>query len=518
MIAALLTLVVALAFGSHVTNGGFSSDDWPRAADFDDDGYGGAIGGAFEIQPGRPLMALVQPAPFIFLGTEDPVPHIVLALLLSVAAMVAFYALLRELGFVRLEAGTIATLALVFPWADSIRLWPTAGINEVGIILFFVAAIVSLRGVEMPGQRGWILSLAGTVLYAASVLTYQVAAGLALLGGLLYFVRAPVRRAAMKWLVDAVAIGSASVYSAIVSIRETQPAAAQVRNALDLAKTSASLTLTSIAPWLTTTLPRLALAVAVVVVVASAAWLAWRTRSDPASETLRRLVVMALAAPIAVGASYAPFVPSTYWSAWSAGLENRVNILASLPIAVFVFCVIALAGQLVARVIPRGRWIGTTLAVGALIALGSGYIVQLEDDKRLWAQARTEADVVIAAIAEALPHIPSRSTVYTFGHRAEVAPGVHVFAADWDLLGAVRLQRHDHTLAAYPAVKGISFRCNETGVSASAPFYLAQSPSVGHRPYGYAFFVDVPTRTADSIDDRDECRSLVARYEPGPPT
>ena len=56
--------------------------------------------------------------------------------------------------FRRADAVPIALLALLFPWASGVRLWPTGAINNVAVLLLFAGLLVALRGLRVPGPEG----------------------------------------------------------------------------------------------------------------------------------------------------------------------------------------------------------------------------------------------------------------------------------------------------------------------------------------------------------------------------
>ena len=111
----------------------------------------------------------------------------------------------------------ISGLALLFPWSDSLRLWPTAGINYVAVIFYLLGVVVALRSLRLRGTKS-VLGHAGAVtLYLASVLTYEVAVFPALLSGALYLTRTSPRRALTRWAAD-VTVGVAGTLISVVAI------------------------------------------------------------------------------------------------------------------------------------------------------------------------------------------------------------------------------------------------------------------------------------------------------------
>ena len=117
-------------------------------------------------------------------------------------------------------------------------------------------------------------------------------------------------------------------------------------------------------------------------------------------------------------------------------------------------------------------------------------------------------DEIVASVARALPNPPADSTIYTFGAPAVAAPGVPVFAATWDLAGALRFHWDDPSLAAFPAIPGTSMDCGATDVSL-ANANDAFDPQTGR--YGRAYAVDVTRSIAFPLRDRAACLSVAKR-------
>jgi hypothetical protein len=105
-------------------------------------------------------------------------------------------------------------LALVFPWADSIRLWSTASMSTVAVALCFLGVSLALAGLARDGRGSVLLHAASVTSYAASILAYQVA-GLALLLVIaVYLGYAQAERALRRWAVDVTVVIAALAWSA----------------------------------------------------------------------------------------------------------------------------------------------------------------------------------------------------------------------------------------------------------------------------------------------------------------
>src|SRR4051794_20623524 len=210
---ALLALAGAV-FGSHIVDGGFYWDDWQLAArarfpPLSSPDYHGVLD--LTLLGYRPVLALLLPAVHAVLGFHMWL-HLALALLLAVATALCFHTLLREVGLPPLHAAAIAALSMVFPWSDSMRLWSTAAVNTVGVCLYLLGTVAALRGLRARGRRAAVLGATGAVLYALSILTYEVAAATALLSILLYARVVPWWRAWRRWAVDVVAVGTSLAF------------------------------------------------------------------------------------------------------------------------------------------------------------------------------------------------------------------------------------------------------------------------------------------------------------------
>ena len=149
----------------QVAEGGFYSDDWGVGWSWWDGGYSAAVEGQFDVLGSKPLLA--------FAAARPPTPRsgstrrgtTVLAATLTVATTIVFYFVLRALRFEPRDAVPIALLALLFPWASGVRLWPTGSINNLAILLLFAGLLVAIRGLRVPGRRGLLIHLGAAALY-----------------------------------------------------------------------------------------------------------------------------------------------------------------------------------------------------------------------------------------------------------------------------------------------------------------------------------------------------------------
>lgn len=525
--ALLLGLLGAAAFGSHVLDGGFYSDDWPNASVYRFEaapGLPGALGYATGLRffDYRPLSALAIAASHGGLGAH-PAAHMTLALLLGVGVSLSFFWLLRELGLGRRHAGAIAALVLVFPWSDSTRLWPTAGLNNIAVCLWALGAVLALRGIACAGRRAVLVHVGAICLYVLSILTYEVAAGPVLASLLLYRTRCAWGPALQRSAVDALAVGATLAVMAANTPRTVQPVAGQLEHAERIAREAVSLLASAAVPF---GRPPVPLVLTTMLLILAGGLIAWRRTpaGDAGRTTLERWLTTAVVAAVGVVAGYVLIVPADpFFSPLTPGIINRVNLFAAPALVTLVYATAAIAGTLIARA-TRGRRRWSLAVTGVLtLALAIGYILRLEADKRDWERSSELQRQVLATFERLDERLPAGAIVYTFGAPTYVAPGVPLFR-HLDLAAAVRVERDDPTLAAYPMYPGTVFACGPTGMYPASDGYGLRDASVGpnefrveaRAPYGTAFFLQVNDGRLERIDDRSECVVARARFHPGP--
>lgn len=508
-VALALLALCAAVYGKWVADGGFFWDDWQLAArsrfpPLDDPNYSGAVD--LVLLHYRPVLALLLPAAHKVFGA-NPEWHIVLALAINVFTSVCLFVYLRTLRTTALPAALAAALALVFPWADSMRFWATAAINDFGVAFYLLGTVVSIAGLRASGRRAVLLGVGGVLLYLLSVLTYEVAGALAVLNVVLYAREAGWRRALKRWPFDAVPVIAAVVYVAAHHSRKTEKSLGDM---LDHAREvfDQALTLLALAVEPFGSPPR-GVVLAGVALLVGAALVVWsRLRPDHlARPRLSNWLFGVGAAAVAVVASYLPIVPAdAHYLPLAQGVNNRINLLSAFAYSTLVVALAMLVGTLAFTRVPERLRTGSLVVGAALCAIvGAGYVQRTLENRADWERGVQAQNRVLEAIETSLPpDRPRGTTVYTFGENTYVAPGVPSFSVSWDLKNALRLRFDDRTMRGY-AISPASGKlaCGREGVDPRG-FAFGRGAGQGAR-YGKAFFVDVPARTAVRITDRDVC-------------
>lgn len=528
--AALVTLGL-LVFGDYIWRGGFNGDDWAWAAIWlypSEPGFLGAFG---DIAVNRPVAALYLTIAQAAFGTTMAL-HIGLAMLLGILMSAAFYGVLRSLGLERVSSIAIAGLSVVFPFANVTKFWATGGVISLSVLLFFAGLLVAFYGVRSRPRRAVAVHALAVSLYAASLLTYEIAAfgivlaslGYAFLGG----------RTAVRWraATDVVTVGIILLLEGLnkqgsetaAGVQIVVPLADQLRHAKAIATQSVSLFGPSSFPFGFTT-EQLHEAnnqgpierplgvwpiVALVLLLVGTVIVRRRSRDAALRSELRRWLLIAAAAAAGVTASYLIFVPAqSGYVPLAQGINNRTNALAAFGWVTFVFAVSVLAGLLLtaaARLRPRTAPAFALLAAGIVFA---GYVRLDRVDLEHWVEAFDRQERAIAAVAESRAPRPPGTTILGLIRESHVAPGVRVFVARHDLLSALRVSLRERELRALPLPAAGSLRCGARSLKFVAPYPELEIAAV---PYGRALGIDLDRGGWQLLRTRRECMSFALRH------
>jgi hypothetical protein len=516
LIALVLTVVAAGIYGPHVVDGGFTIDDWSIALAAEHPRTGSVVRDFWEQRNVRPGLVLYIPATHAVLG-PNPELHIALAIAMAVLMSLALYAVLRRVALAPLHAGAISVLVMLFPWASSARFWAVAGLISFAIAVGLAGVLVALRGLDERAagniRRGRALHAGALVLYAVSLLTYDITTLALLLAGLLYLTRArwPVVR--LRWGADIVVVLACIALNQLKLDRERYPLAEMLDHARAIADGAATVFARAAYPFGTLGRQTILVGLAVVVISAVAVRLLMPPSND-ARPALTRWIALAGSGVLLAAVSWALFVPAhSYYHPASQGVGNRVNVMAAIGVVIAVYAVLGLIAILLLRGVPSWKRGASILTAALAAVLLVGYAREVRDEQQAWARASASTDEVLATIERTVPSPPDGSTIYTFGHPGGERAGVSIFGYQWDLDGAVGLLYDTPELNAYPMLEGVTMSCEEEGVGPEGGDW---SPELYGARYGTAYFVDVASSSAERIDSRSECVAAQPRFLPGP--
>lgn len=454
-------------FADHVAHGGLYYDDWGLVSVVRFPPHSGALAALWRLYGRRPGGVAWYAALEGALGFH---PHWQLALAagLVVGEAVCLFALLRRLRMPVPAAAAIGALVLVFPFSDSQWLWPTLTANTFTIALYLLGIVAALHALGTPGWRGIAWHGVSLGLYLVGMFTYgESFALLGCLVGLLYVQAVGLRRARVRWGVDVGAVAASLVFTRTVLPKDVVTPYPRMSlhhlwvHAVDIANAAAHVLAEAAEPF--------GRPAAGLVLGGLAALLVWRARD-------RRWMVLAGAGLLVAVAAWAVYVPADYiYSPSSPGTGNRVNALAGIGVAVFLWA----AAMLIVRRVE--------LALVVTVAWGVGYVNHIAADARAWDRAASDQTQVLATIARQLPHPGAGATFFVADWPEWAAPGVPVFGEPYYLAGALRWAFSDRTLAGAQVDATSGFHCGTHHVVASR---LPYSPPLV-AAYGRAYLVDV---------------------------
>jgi hypothetical protein len=517
------SVAVALALGfwllivvRQVADGGFYSDDWAIQWEWHTYGFSEAVSRQFDILGAKPLLGILLIGSYEVLGT-DPARHHLIAALLTLGCTVGFYFVIRGLRFPPEDAIPITLLALLFPWASSVRLWPTGALNNFAVLLLFAGFLIALRGLRVEGPRGVLIHVAATACYVASILTYEVTTAVALFAWTAYAWLGGWRAALPRMALDIPAVAAAAIYTEQNTNKHVASLAEQLRHIPDIAREGGDLIAGTLLPVsipaeISPALTAIVLGAALAVLILAAL----RSRAPASAHGRRagiRWPIVAAAALGALALCWAVYIPQAFYTPTFRGLEDRVNILALYPAAVLVWAVLRSAGSLLGR--NGYRW-----AVAGAIAVAIGYGIQDLYQQDKWLRSTELQPKVLSAVKRARP--PDGAVVLVFDYPAETARGVPVLNVNYDLFPAARLVTSS-SIETYPVFEGSRVRCSPKGVAIdwlATPLYdritLAEQGTAKLQPYSNVVFVDVGKRRHELIRSRGQCARALATYRPGP--
>lgn len=517
IVGGLLVVLAAVVFGPHALDGGFLADDWAVYAllNFSDhQGFVGAIQTLLE-QPN----VSQRPGGAIYLATVETVFGMHMGFQLAWAAamgvilVLSVYWVLRLMDLPALVAASVSLLILLFPGADSQRLWITASGGQLSVtftVLGFGLAILAFRA---KGRARIAIHAASLALFVASLLFQETA--LVVMGGgvLLYLLVAPWREALKRWAADLGVLVPIAVFVTSRSSFERQDGAGMVEHAKTMVGDAQALFTSVVLP---VGVDKWFVLVPVLLVLGAAIAVARSLPTEDADRAdLRRYLVAALAGLFVVMAGYAIYVPAAdYYSPVRYGIGNRINGVPSIGWALLLVSIGMLAATLAARAIPRSRRYVQAIALCAVLLVAVQYIGQLRTDAGRYDRAFKNGAKALATMrAKVVPKPPSGAMIWTFAQPIEQVPGIPVFGNTWDMTSSVQLMWRDQTISSVPVYPDLKFDCQRGSVGPAGERFGKGRYRV---PYGKAYFVDTATGVYAVPPNRAACLLIARQWGPSP--
>jgi hypothetical protein len=506
-VALVLGVLALVMYGPPVSDHGFYYDDWALAATMQDaegsfvtDYYteceGSDVGG-------RPGACLYHAAAYFTFGQHLKGYH-VLALGMVWLTALLIYILLARCRMPRAGAAGVAAAFVLFPGSDSTRLWPTANNLSWALLLCIVGTLAIIGGLRRSGWRRWALIAPGFAAFLGAAVTYDGLVPVIALAGIAFWLAVPGRAAIVAGGASlALAVGW--VLYRMRSNVEDQASFNVERTVDELVDREWKLVKSGWDTFDQLFLPGIAggVAIAALVVVIAALVMRPGARRPIASWAVAAgvgvlLVIGSVSVYLTAHDLYVPQPNSVF---------NRLNVSASIG-----YCLVFVAGlgalyEAVRRLLPIGR---AAFAAGALVALLVLPIAVHQYDwerttQDSYAESWRQQVRALNAIVTKIDQVePKGATIVSFGHPIWEARFIPVFAADWDLRGAIDERTGHDPAAAVPWTPDLA--CGTEGVTRGPETYL---PYNGAYPM---FWIDAESYKVVRIRSLQACQKWLGLF------
>ncbi len=498
-----LSLGIYLPF---VVKAGWYYDDWALFGAMHDGGaswvqrFNACVQAASD---GRKLECTFPVTEYQLLGSHRVAYALVSVGLLVLLAGLA-YAILRRCRLAWPWAGAAAALLIVFPGSDSSRFWPVGSNGEYAVSLVLIGTFIVLTALRRNTRWPQLMLHAfAALLSVVALLTYEIVLPLVALNGLIYWAAYRNRRALWRGAVDLGIAAAFVIYR--LAIAPVDPGSGFVVHRTLGAYISRAWTLleTAWSTWHQAFVPGWIGLAAIVVVLLAAAVYAIR-----AADLRRRLIpwFALLAGSVAVAAiSALSFLTANdLYLPDLDGLFNRLNLPGSFAYVCAFVALLGLVYELIRRLVPRRAF--ALLAVGVLAAASVWHqLVISAEHKRAWEVSWSEQKTALAGYDVAVRGLPSDARLIGMGAPLYEDGFIPVFAASWDLQGAIEYTTPVKPPAAMPLDP--TLQCGASGlVSAGAvqmPYRVPGQP---------LYFINAQRRAAIAVDSQTGCERVIARW------
>ncbi len=501
----LLALALAI-YLPYALKGGWYYDDWALYSTFQD--AGASWSGQFDactatISGGRKLTCLYHATLYHFLTDHRTAYHLV-AIAFLVAMAILVYAVLRRCRLGWTWSALIAALLIVFPANDATRLWPTGAIGQYVIVLELVGVLLALSALGRdPGWRRNALHVGAALLFVVAMATYEIALPLIALNGIVYWFAYRNRAALVRGAFDLGLTFLFLLYRLIIDPADPSDGFTVHRTLQGDVARAWTLVSDAWRTWHDVFVPGAIGVIGILAVLAAALALALR-----GSEARRRMLpwaaLLSAGLVVSVAATFVFFTANDIYVPQVGTAFNRVTLPATIPYLCIFVGLLGLGYEIVRRFVPH-PWIAA-LAIGVVVLVSCWHQLRISSDhKRFWDASWSEQRLALSGYKEAVRGIPPASRLVGFGVPIWEPDFIPVFAASWDLRGAIDYETAVDPPRASPLTD--SMVCGKRGLFLEGelfmPYLIPESP---------IYFIDAETKKAERVRTQAECRSTIARW------
>lgn len=507
VLAGLLALVLAL-YLPYATEAGWFSDDWAVYAEQQESqgSYADGMSACMQSIPGgRKLACIYSVSEWALFGDRRWGYHLVSIAFLVAIAFLA-YAVARRAGLGRSWSAAISGAVIVFPGADSTRLWPVASIGQYAVTLQMTSLLLAMIALAHRWSgRTAALHGASLLLALLAMATYEIAVPLVALQGAVYVAAFRNRRAFKRWLVDIGLVLTFVTYRLAIA-PASDPNFVVERSGREMVTRLRVLVEGAWDTWRYLYAPGRGLALLAALLLAAAA-------ATVLSPTLRSRLVrwwLLLGAAIVAAAVCSTvfltandlYVPQYF------GTFNRLNLPGTIPYAVAFVAVLGILHELIRRWSPSPLVAPIAVAVVAL-AVSAHQLAVRADHQEAWLESWSAQSDAVPGTRTALEAVPPSPRLLGFDTPQWERGWVPVFAQSWDFRGMVEYETPVDPKYASPFVENMS--CGDRGVDQDgalvAPYDNRKHP---------VYFVSPARGIAVHVASRRQCEARLDAWGPAP--
>lgn len=498
----LLALTLAL-YLPYATKAGWFLDDWTLYAQQKSQGslWAGMNACMETIPGGRKLACVYEAGEWSAFGGHKWAYHL-LSIVLLFAIVAIAYAVARRTGLARPWCLAISGAIVLFPGADSTRLWPIATIGLYVILLQMLSLMIAVWALDRPGdRRGWVLHVTSALVALLAMATYEIAVPLVAVQGVVYLAIFRGRRAFMRWLAD-VGLVMAFVFYRLVIAPTNDPAFMTERTTGQVVTRAGVLVEGAWHSWRYLYAPRFGLAILGAIVLAAVVV----TIAVPSMR--RRLIrwwVVLLAAVVAAIACSLVFLTANdtyliqYFSTY-----NRLNLPGTIP---YVLAFVAILGLLYEMVRRWSPWaVAAPLSVALVFAAAAKHQIAVSTEHQdAWLASWSTQEKALPGLRRGLRSVPTTARVMGFDTPRWEQGWIPVFAQTWDFRGIIEYETHVRPDFASPFDEDDA--CGARGITQLgelvAPYRDEQHP---------VYFLSPKRGVAVHVTSRRQCEGRLKRW------
>ncbi len=491
----------------YVLKSGWYYDDWKLASTFKLAGSNWSS--QFDactkyVAGGREVSCLyVVPEWHLFGGHHHAYALFSLLLLFAMAWMV--YLILCRCRLHWGWAALAAALLVLFPADDSTRLWAAASYGEYVIALELAAVLLALRALRLEsGRLRWVFHVLSLLLMLLAMATYEIVIPLVALNGFVYWAAYRDRRAIRRGFADLGLAFAFLVYRLAIDPPRASEGIVEHRTISGNISRGRDLVVAAWNTWHATFLPGTVATIGIIVFLIAA--LGFAAIDADARGRLRYWLAF-LAASVVVGLA-GTFVFQTandFYLPQTGSTINRVVLPGSIAYVCLFVALLGIAFELVRRYTSR-TWAAAAVVI-VIVALSGWHQLRMSSThKENWEASWIEQEKALAGYDKAVQGLPDQSRIIGFGVPNYESEFIPIFAATWDLDGAL-----EYTTDLLPS---IVMPMNGLTTTPCGP--VAVTPE-GVEPLPYEvpgqplYFID-GGGTAIQVDSRMDCVRAVKKF------